>query len=144
MWTRHFGTRPSHFYNIRGITGVEETKNTCEPVFSITNKTTAAVCCCHRTTPQGAKPLLKLTFIRPQQRFREVFGLKRPSTSVPNSFFASLSPKLSSPLLFQIKSNQNLYFPFHRGYIMMHSRYIDKLATLFIICTRPSRSVQEG
>jgi hypothetical protein len=48
------------------------------------------------------KPLLQLTFIRPQQRFREVFGLKRPSMSVPNLFFAMPSPKLPLPLLFSL------------------------------------------
>jgi hypothetical protein len=52
--------------------------------------------------PQGAKSLLQLTFIRPQQRFREVFGLKRPSMPVPNLFFARPSPKLPTPLLFSI------------------------------------------
>ncbi len=31
---------------------------------------------CHRTTSPGAKPLLQLTFIRPQQRF---IALKKPS-----------------------------------------------------------------
>ena len=85
-----------------GISGVEESKNTCEPVFSITNKTSAADCRCRRTTPQGAKPLHQLTFIRPQQRFREVFGLKRPSMYVPNLFFARPQPKLPSALLFSI------------------------------------------
>ncbi len=37
---------------------------------------TAADYHCRWTTPQGEKPLLQLTFIRPWQRFREVFGLK--------------------------------------------------------------------
>jgi hypothetical protein len=44
---------------------LKRAKNTCEPVFSITNKTTAADCHCRRTTPQGEKPFLQLTFIRP-------------------------------------------------------------------------------
>jgi hypothetical protein len=34
----------------------------------------------------------------PKKKFREVFGLKGPSMSVPNLFFARPSPKLQSPL----------------------------------------------
>ncbi len=52
------------------------------------------------TTSPGAKPLLQLTFIRPQQRFIVVFGLKRPSMSVQNLFFARPAPKKPSPPLF--------------------------------------------
>ncbi len=53
-----------------------------------------------RTTSPRAKPLLQLTFIRPQQRFRVVFELKRPSMSVQNLFFASPAHKKPSPPLF--------------------------------------------
>ncbi len=56
----------------------------------------------HRTTSPGAKLLLQLTFIRPQQRFIVVFGLKRPIMSVQNLFFARLAPKKPSPTLFSI------------------------------------------
>ncbi len=56
----------------------------------------------HRTTSPGAKPLLQLTFIRPWQRFIVVFGLKRPSVSVQNLFFARPAPKMPSPPLFSI------------------------------------------
>ncbi len=55
-----------------------------------------------RTTSSGAKPLLHLTFIRPQQRFIVVFGLKRPSMSVQNLFFARPAPEKASPPLFPI------------------------------------------
>ncbi len=58
--------------------------------------------CCRRTTSPGAKPLLQLTFIMPQHRFRVVFGLKRPSMSVQNFFFARPVPKKPSPPLFSI------------------------------------------
>ncbi len=47
------------------ISGVKESKNTCEPVFPITKKMTGADRCRHRTMAQGAKPILQLTFIRP-------------------------------------------------------------------------------
>ncbi len=53
-----------------------------------------------RTTSPGAKPLLQLTFIRPQQRFIVVFELKRPSMSVQNLFFARPAPKKPLPPLF--------------------------------------------
>ncbi len=53
-----------------------------------------------RTTSPGAKPLLQLTFIRPQQRFIVVFELKRQSMSVQNLFFARPAPKKPSPPLF--------------------------------------------
>jgi hypothetical protein len=49
-----------------------------------------------------ARPLLQLTLIRPWQKFRAVFGLKRPSMSFPNLFFAKPLPKLPSLLLFSI------------------------------------------
>ena len=55
-----------------------------------------------RTTSPGAKSLLQLTFIRPQQRFIVVFVLKRPTMSVQNLFFAGPVPKKSSPPLFSI------------------------------------------
>jgi hypothetical protein len=55
-----------------------------------------------RTTSPGAKPLLQLTYIRPQQRFKVVFGLKRPSMSVQNLFLAMPAPKKPSPPLFSI------------------------------------------
>ncbi len=55
-----------------------------------------------RTMSPGAKPLLQLTFIRPQQRFIVVFGLKRPSMSVQNLFFARPAPKKPMPPLFLI------------------------------------------
>ena len=55
-----------------------------------------------RTTSPGAQPLLQLTFIRPQQRFIVVFGLKRPSMSVQNLFFATPVPKKPSPPLSSI------------------------------------------
>jgi hypothetical protein len=55
-----------------------------------------------RTTSPGAKPLLQLTFIRPYQRFIVVFGLKRPSMSVLNLFFARPAPKKPLPPLFSI------------------------------------------
>ncbi len=54
-----------------------------------------------RTTSPGVKPLLQLTFIRPQQRFIVVFELKRPSMSVQNLFFARPAPKKPLPPLFQ-------------------------------------------
>ncbi len=47
------------------MSGVKESKNTCDPVFPITKKMTGADRCRHQTTAQGAKPLLQLTFIRP-------------------------------------------------------------------------------
>ncbi len=53
-----------------------------------------------RTMSPGAKPLLQLTFIRPQQRFIVVFALKRPSMSVQNLFFARPAPQKPSPPLF--------------------------------------------
>ncbi len=56
----------------------------------------------HQTEPQGAKPLQQLIFIRPQKRFRVVFGLKRPRMSVENFFFARLQAKLPTPPLFSI------------------------------------------
>ncbi len=55
-----------------------------------------------QTTSPGAKPLLQLTFMRPQQRFRVIFGLKRPSMSVQDLFFARPAPKKPSPPLFSI------------------------------------------
>ncbi len=55
-----------------------------------------------RTTSPGAKPLLKLTFIRPQQRFIVVFGHKRPTMSLQNLFFARPVPKKPLPPLFSI------------------------------------------
>ncbi len=53
-----------------------------------------------QTKSPGAKPLLQLTFIRPQQRFILVFELKRPSMSVQNLFFVRPAPKNPSPPLF--------------------------------------------
>ncbi len=53
-----------------------------------------------RTPSPGAKPLLQLTFIRPQQRSIVVFGCKRPSMSVQNLFFARPAPKKPSPPIF--------------------------------------------
>ena len=44
-----------------------------------------------RTSSPGAKMLLQLTFIRPWQRFKVVFGLKRPIMSVQNLFFCQAS-----------------------------------------------------
>ncbi len=68
--------------------------------------------CRRRTMSQGAKPLLQLTFIRPQQRFIVVFGLKRPIMSVQNLFFARPAPKKPSQPLFSItgrvKRSQNV------------------------------------
>ncbi len=65
-----------------------------------------------RTMFPGEKPLLQLTFIRPQQRFIVVLGLKRPIMSVQNLFFARPAPKKPSPLLFSItgcvKRSQNV------------------------------------
>ncbi len=55
-----------------------------------------------RTTSPGAKPLLQLTYIRPPQRFKVGFGLKRPSMSVQNLFLARPTPKKPSPPLFSI------------------------------------------
>ncbi len=42
-----------------------------------------------------------------KQRFRVVFGLKRPRMSVQNLFFARLSAKLPSPPLFSIIGSRN-------------------------------------
>ncbi len=55
--------------------------------FLISNKTTAAVA---ELCPLGAKPLLQLTFIRPYQRFRVVFRLKRLSMSAQKAIAAAI------------------------------------------------------
>ncbi len=92
--------RPSHFYYKRGHQwSWREQKHLWTSFFNHQQDDRHRLPLPPNYVPRG-ETVTSADIHKALAKIREVFGLKRPSMSVPNLFIVRLSPKLPSPLLF--------------------------------------------
>jgi hypothetical protein len=101
--------RPSHFCYLRSHQWRYRDKKHLYTGFFNLQQDTAAAAELH---PQGRNRYCSLPPLGPSKDYSGFFGLKRPSMSVQNLFFARPAPKKPSPPLFSItgcvKRSQNV------------------------------------